>query len=92
MCFNKNKAGLVGGIFLGAVHLIWALLIAITPSGMQKLIDWILGLHFIDMDITIMPFKFLNALILVIITFVVGYAAGFALAWLCNLVKKKDAD
>ncbi len=87
MCFNKNKAGLVGGIFLGVAHLIWALIIAITPSGMQKCIDWIFGLSFIDMTITIMPFNLMNALILVIVAFIIGYVIGFVLALICNLIK-----
>lgn len=45
---NKFKAGLVFGTFVAFIHLIWAVVMAITPTGMQKFIDRIFGLHFIQ--------------------------------------------
>ena len=86
---NKNKAGLVGGIFLGAAHLLWALAIGLFPSLMQSLLDFIFRLHFISNGWQLSVFNFVDAVLLVIITFLVGYAVGWLFALVVELTYKK---
>ena len=86
---NKNKAGLVGGIFLGAAHLVWALAIAISPSLMQSLLDFIFRVHFISNGWQLSAFNFVEAVFLVVITFLVGYIIGWLFALVVELTYKK---
>ncbi len=78
------------GIFFGFLHLVWALAVAIVPDGLQSLLDWIFNIHFILPVYTIASFNWLNALILVVVTLVVGYILGWLFAFIHNLVVKKS--
>jgi hypothetical protein len=89
MKLDKNKTGLVLGVFFAIVHLVWALFIAIIPSLMQNFIDWIMGLHFLGIAITVLPFSILSAAMLVIMTFIVGFVFGWVFAFAWNLLIKK---
>ncbi len=86
---NPNKAGLVFGIFLAVVHLIWSILVALIPNQLQTFFDWVLKLHSISMPFTIKPFVFMNAFWLVIVTFVVGFILGWLLVVILNCVCQK---
>ncbi len=72
MQLNKNKVGLALGIFFGFVHLVWALTVAIIPTGLQSFLDWIFNIHFVQPVYTLIPIDWINALILVVVTFIVG--------------------
>lgn len=80
---DKNKLGLTLGIFGAILHAIWSLLVAITPSGVQRFLDWLVTLHSMSMPVAIMPFNLMNAVLLVIAVFVIWYALGwiFAAVW-----------
>lgn len=82
---TKNKLGLTVGMFLAIIHAVWSLFVAVTPAGLQSFIDWIFKLHHIGLAITITPFVFMNAVELVIVTFVIGYIFG----WIFGAVMKK---
>ena len=86
---EAKKVGLVFGCFLALFHLVWSIAILITQSGVQKFIDWILGLHRIGMSFTIMPFHLMSAVLLVVATFVFGYIFGYAFAAIWNWQNKK---
>ncbi|MBW2970446.1 hypothetical protein KY319_04965 [Candidatus Woesearchaeota archaeon] len=86
---DKNKTGLALGAFFAVFHAIWAIFIAITAGGVQRFIDWILGLHMIQMQWTIMPFNIVSAVLLVVVTFVFGYIFGWIFAAVWNYVVKK---
>ena len=86
---NKNKIGLIFGVFLAAIHAVWSIAIAITRDGMQTMVDWVFNLHSISMDITILPINWANALILVILTFAAGYVLGWIYSAFYNLIAKK---
>ncbi len=90
MMLKNNKVGLALGIFISFIHLIWILLVAIIPSGLQSLIDWIFTIHSIKPVYTILPIVWLNALYLIVLTFVVGYILGWLFAFIHNLVVKKE--
>ncbi len=80
---NINHAGLAVGAFLASVHLIWSVCVALMPKTMQAFMDWIFVLHTLTPIMTIIQFNLLNAVLLVLVTFVIGYGYGaiFAYAW-----------
>lgn len=83
---SYHKLGVVLGGFLALFHAIWALLVL---TGVAKpLLDWILGMHFLNFTYSIDPFSLGKALMLVIITGVVGYLCGLIIGWLWNLAHK----
>lgn len=88
---DKNKAGLTVGYFLALVHLVWALAVIIMPSTLQSCLDWIFKLHGISNYMTITSLSIINAILLVIVTFISGYIIGWVFAWLadCKGMKKK---
>ena len=81
-CNSKNSWGLALGLFLGGFHAFWAILVAIGIA--QPLIDWIFNLHMINPPYTIAPFDIVMAITLVVVTFVIGYVAGWIFAAICN--------
>ena len=78
---NKNKVGLVLGVFFAILHAAWALLVAIGSA--QQLIDWVLPLHFLNVVYSLTSFSIGTAVILITLAFVGGYITGwlFALVW-----------
>jgi tetrahydromethanopterin S-methyltransferase subunit F len=86
---NKNKTGLVLGLFFAVIHLVWALLVLIVPVTLQNFLNWVFKLHSLTPIYTITSFNLVNAVFLLIVTFVFGYILGyiFAVVW-DKLVKK----
>ena len=83
-----KKLGLSLGLFVALLHIVWLLAIAITPTGMQKYINWILALHQVNIPVTIKPFDLSSAITLVIFTFAVGYLIGWVFANITIYVNK----
>ncbi|MEK7089729.1 MAG: hypothetical protein AAB920_02840 [Patescibacteria group bacterium] len=80
---NAHKVGLVFGGLFGITHTALALMVL---TGMAKgLMDWIFSLHFLVFQYEIAPFSFANAIVLIIITSLVGYVMGCVFGWLWNL-------
>jgi len=79
----KNKLGMILAAYLGLWHLSWSLLVALGVA--QSVLDWVLGLHFIDNStgLRIGTFHWLTALELVGFTTIFGYIVGWliGLAW-----------
>lgn len=85
---NANKLGLIVGFFLALVHFVWALAVAITPGALQKFLDRVFNLHFIEPIYKLTAFNIMNAVWLIILTFVIGYIVGYVFAWVHNCVGK----
>jgi hypothetical protein len=83
---NPLKAGLTLGGLTGAFHLFWAALVAIGLA--QRVIDFVFWMHFIRPLYVISPFNISTAVILVTVTFTIGYAMGLILACLWNFLQK----
>ena len=84
---NPYSVGLVAGGFLGGLHAVWALVVALKLA--QPLLDWVFALHFLVNPYTVQPFEMGTAVLLVAVTGVFGYAAGWLFGALWNgLVKK----
>jgi len=80
---NSHKVGLAFGGMLAVWHAIWALMVY---AGMAKaFMDWIFNLHFLNFQYSINSFDFGTALMLVIVTGIIGYLMGYIFAWLWNL-------
>lgn len=86
---DKNKIGLMVGAFLAIVHAVWALIVAIIPNALQSFLDWVFGVHFLEPVWKLTTFNLLNAIFLVLLTFVCGYICGWVFAWIHNWVDKK---
>lgn len=83
---SAHKLGLVLGGFFGIVHAVWALMVL---GGMAKpFMDWIFGLHFMSFQYEMDPFSWGNALLLVVITAIIGYVVGYVFGWLWNLAHR----
>ncbi len=79
---------LLSGLVLSAVHLLWLLCIAVSQKGAQWFLDWIMDLHHLQMSTIVLPFNLGKAVILVVLTFVVGYALGWLIAGVHYCLKK----
>lgn len=87
MKFDAHKVGLSFGLFSGLLHLVWAVLVA--TSGAQDLVDWIFELHFIEPVYIVSQFSVASAVLLIVLTTVVGYAVGFIFAKIWNMAHGK---
>ena len=85
--FENNAIGLALGILLSGMHAAWLILVYI---GLAKpLMDWVLGLHMIQIPFSMMEFNSGRALGLLILTFLVGYVVGWILAALLKMAREK---
>ena len=78
---SPTKAGLSVGAVIGLWHLVWVSLVA---AGWAKpLMDFVLKLHFIELEYQLAPFQPGTAALLVAITFAIGFLFGsvFAAVW-----------
>jgi len=76
------KAGMVLATFLGAWHLLWALLVAVGWA--QPVIDFVFWIHLIRPVYVIEPFHAAIAALLVVITAAIGFVVGYVFAALWN--------
>jgi hypothetical protein len=78
---NPVKAGLSVGAVIGLYHLLWVSLVALGWA--KPVLDFVLKLHFIQLQYDLAPFVIGTAALLVAITFGVGFLFGlvFACVW-----------
>ncbi len=79
---KANKTGVVWGLFFALFHLFWAVLVAIGLA--QPMMDFIFKIHLMNNPYVIASFDLTLAIMLVVITFVVGYVLGVVFAWIWN--------
>ena len=82
------RAGLAAAITLGALHALWAALVAL--NGAQPVTDFLYRLHFIEPSYTVQPFRIVTAVSLVLFTAAVGYAAGVTFGFVWNSLQTKE--
>jgi hypothetical protein len=85
---SKNRVGLILGIFTALVYVVWDLAVALIPRILQKFLDWIFLLHSLNPVFIVTSFDFLNAVLLVVMAFVIGYASGWGFAAVWNWIRK----
>lgn len=78
---SPAKAGISVGLLLALWHLMWVSLVALGWA--RAVMDFILQLHFIQLQYDLAPFVLGTAILLVAITFCIGALFGivFALVW-----------
>ena len=78
---SPAKTGFSVGIVLGFWHLLWVTLVAFGWA--KPVMDFILRLHFIQLQYELAPFVLGTAFMLVAFTFCIGLLLGilFALVW-----------
>lgn len=81
---NPTRVGLTFGAFIGLVHLVWSLLIALGLA--QPLINWVSRVHMVESTHTVLPFSLVSAITLIIISSVIGFVAGFVFSTLWNKI------
>ena len=79
---HPHSLGLALGIFLALFHAIWSVLVFLGVA--QSMMDTILNLHMIVPFITIAGFSLVNAVLLVVVTGVIGYVFGWLLGVIWN--------
>ncbi len=85
---NANKTALTVGFFVGGLHILWSLVILIGFA--QPMYDFILWAHMIHLAIVIGPFDIVAAVVLAVMTFVIGYVLGWAFAYLWNRLHQSN--
>ncbi len=78
---NKHKVGLVLGTFFAVLHFCWVILVAVGLA--QPLMNFIYSMHSLSNPPTVLPFNLIHSIVLIILTFIVGYVFGydFAITW-----------
>ncbi len=79
---DKNALGLVVGGFVAVLHLGWIILVGLGWA--KPLMDFVLNLHMISFDYSILAFSLSLAVGLLIFTFVAGYVFGWIFAAIWN--------
>ena len=82
MTLNPLRTGVVLGLVIGLWHVIWSGLVAVGIA--QKLLDFVLWAHFLNIAASIAAFDPGLAATLVVATTTVGFATGWIFAVLWN--------
>ena len=85
---DQKKMALTFGLFLGGLHLAWSLLVALSVA--QVVYDFVLWAHMIHLPVVIGPFDLAAAVMLVIMTSLMGCALGWMSAYLWNWTQKRE--
>ena len=85
---NRNAAGFAVGTAVSALHALLAVGMWAMPDIMQKLVDFIITLHFMKAGVVAQSFSLVSAITLVIITFCIGYCVGCVIATVYNWKSK----
>jgi hypothetical protein len=79
---NNHKVGVALGSSLGTLHAVWSLLVAMGWA--RPVLDFIYGLHFMNNPMTFQPFSIGTAVLLVLVTSLVGYGFGWMFSYFWN--------
>ena len=79
---DKNKPGLTFGFLISFFRLLWSILAALGIA--QAMLNFVLNIHMLSVQITVMPFSLIKAVGLIIVTFIVGYVFGWLMAFFWN--------
>ncbi|MFA6522367.1 MAG: hypothetical protein WCT24_02115 [Patescibacteria group bacterium] len=82
---KHHSMALALGATLAFIHLAWLILVATKLAA--PLMDFILGLHHMELEYTMLDFDLGKAVLLLVITFAIGYGIGWIFS-LCHHCKK----
>jgi hypothetical protein len=90
MRLHPLRTGIAFGAFLGLWHALWSGLVA--TGAAQAVLDFVLRIHFLQLDVRLAPFDAGLAALLVGVTASVGFVFGLVFAALWNwVVAAEDA-
>ena len=81
-----NITGLALGAAMAVFHFVWGLLVAFGFA--QAIVDFIYSIHFLNNPFMIVSFDFVKWITLIVVTFIVGYIAGYVFSLIWNKVQK----
>ena len=84
---DPQKTGLVLGSLAALMHLLWSLMVAMGLA--QWWMDWVFSLHFLNNPFTVGSFDIVTALILIVVTGIVGFVVGWVFSTIWNYWQKK---
>ena len=78
---SPAKTGLAVGSVFGIWHLAWVMMVGLGWA--QPVMDFVLRLHFLQIDYALLPYNVTSASALVVLTFAIGATMGviFAIVW-----------
>ena len=68
------------------LHLAWAIVVALGIA--QPLVDFLIHLHMMKEDVTVLPFDFGSAVLLVLLSAAAGYVVGYLFGTIWGKVQK----
>lgn len=84
---DPKKVGLVGGVMLGGLHVLWSLLVLLGWA--QPLVEFSMWAHMARSAIIIGPFDVAAATTVIIIASLIGYGVGYMVATVWNRVHRR---
>lgn len=82
MTLSPWRAGMALGVFLGAWHFAWSIMVAVGWA--DAILQFVLRIHFLQLQISMAPFDVNLAATLVAVTTLIGFILGFVFALLWN--------
>jgi len=83
---NQNKAGLAFGTLVGLAHVLWSILIAFGWA--VPFLNFVFWMHSVKNPLVFLPFSFGKSIVLIAITFCVGYVIGYVFSTIWNKFHK----
>ncbi|OGG39663.1 hypothetical protein A2118_03180 [Candidatus Kaiserbacteria bacterium GWA2_50_9] len=83
---NPKKVGLAVGKFLGGVHLVWAVLVALGWA--QALVNFSQWAHMVSVPVVVEPFNLTAAITVILVATAVGFVLGYAFAHIWNYLHR----
>ena len=84
---NRVGVGIVFGCFVATLHVVWGLLLLLGWA--QPLVNFIFWVHMLSVPVQVQPFNWGIALLLIAVTWCVGFVFGFILATIWNTIECK---
>jgi len=84
---HVHDVGLIVGATVSIMHIVWSLIVLFGLA--EWYMDFIFSLHFLSNPFVIQSFDWGKAIMLWVITFVVGYLIGWVVGIIWNMVLKK---
>ena len=85
---NPGKSGFALGALFGFWHFLWAICVATGVA--QWLINFVFWLHFLNSPFTVAAFHWSTAILLIVVTGVIGFFLGFVFALVWNWLHRAE--
>lgn len=87
MKLNQSKTALSVGAFVGLIHAAWSA--AVSLGLAQMFLDQIYALHFLNNPFNVLSFDLTTAVMLTVVTFILGSIMGWVFAYIWNMLISK---